>query len=235
MLSCGLSDKGLVRSLNQDYYDIVQDDNGFLAIVCDGIGGNKAGEVASNLATKFLVEQFNEDKNRMQHWLVDAIELVNRKVYDESLLNVQYTGMGTTMVCLYYDGHDYYVANIGDSRCYVIKDNDMRQITVDHSLINELMIKQSLDYDVASKLVGKNIINRAIGVSPEVDVDLFKIEDDFDKIILCSDGLHGYVSENTICQIANENDEINKKCQKLIQVANDAGGLDNVTVILLQR
>lgn len=239
MNSFGVSDKGLLRKINQDCYKIVSQCDDILAVVCDGIGGNKAGEVASVLASEVLCNYFKNNymKDKIVEWYNNAIQIVNAAVLQKSSTVKEYEGMGTTLVSALITDEKTYVANIGDSRCYIMtNEEELKQITDDHTVLNELVLKKGIDYSIASQFVGKNVISRAIGIEENIKADIYELNNcDYKMLLLCSDGLHGYVDENTIRNILNDNANLEIKCQKLVDEANGKGGFDNVTVVLCRR
>lgn len=239
MNSFGVSDKGLLRKINQDCYKIVSQSEDTLAVVCDGIGGNKAGEIASVLASEVLCNYFKNNymKDKITEWYNNAIQIVNAAVLQKSSTVKEYEGMGTTLVSALITDEKTYIANIGDSRCYIItNENELKQITDDHTVLNELVLKKGIDYSIASQFVGKNVISRAIGIEENIKADIYELNNwDYKILLLCSDGLHGYVDEKTIRTVLNDNSNLESKCQKLVDEANEKGGFDNVTVVLCRR
>ncbi len=163
-----------------------------------------------------------------------AVETINTEVFTKSISNMAYNGMGTTLVGFVADKNDTYVVNVGDSRAYALIDKQLVQITEDHTLINELVHKRGYSYQQASQLAGKNVISRAIGIMAHMEADVFKVED-YDYLLICSDGLHSYVDDETIEKILSSRKSLKTKCRQLVDKANEAGGLDNVTVVIYQR
>ncbi|MDO4378860.1 MAG: Stp1/IreP family PP2C-type Ser/Thr phosphatase [Erysipelotrichia bacterium] len=239
MNNIGASDKGLLRKSNQDCYRIVSKDNEILTVVCDGIGGNRAGDVASSLAADVLGTYFKNNymPEDVGVWYNNAVQIVNKAVLHKSSEVEEYKGMGTTLVSALITENTTYIANVGDSRAYILtKDQNLRQITNDHTVLNELVQKKGIEYDVAAQFIGKNVISRAIGIADDLQVDIYDIDNrDYDILLLCSDGLHGYVDENVIKNILVGQSTLETKCRKLIDEANKSGGYDNVTVVLCQR
>lgn len=238
MVSYGLTHKGLVRKANQDSFVIEQSADKTLAVVCDGIGGNKAGEVASAVASKDLQMIFaaQSKKANSKKWLLETIDEVNSAVYRLSNTKEEYKGMGTTLVGALVCDKSTYVVNVGDSRCYILTEKDeLLQVTEDHTLINYLVKTRGISSELASKMVGKNVIARAIGIGNLVEADTFEVLNDYKCLLLCSDGLHGYVQQDAIQQVLISDMSAEEKCSALIKLANDAGGFDNVTVVICQR
>ncbi|MGI6607972.1 MAG: Stp1/IreP family PP2C-type Ser/Thr phosphatase [Erysipelotrichaceae bacterium] len=238
MSSYGLTNAGRLRKINQDSFIIVDNEKLFLGVVCDGIGGNNAGEVAADLAARVMASYFNGDykaENQIEK-IHNAIDVANLAVYQKGNEDDKCQGMGTTLVAAYVDKECTLIANIGDSRGYILTDdNQLVQVTEDHSLINDLIKKHNLTADVASLMVGKNIISKAVGVLDKVEADVFEIKQDYKSILLCSDGLHGFVADEEIKEILLSKSTVENKVKKLIKKANEAGGLDNITALIYQR
>ncbi len=239
MNSFGATDKGLRRKENQDRFKIAEKEGSVFAVVCDGIGGNKAGDVAASLTCEVIQNYYknNYDGQDIISWLSHAVEIVNRAVFEKSQEEEKYSGMGTTLVSSLITDDKTYVINVGDSRCYILDKNDrLVQVTNDHTVLNELVQNKGIDYQIASKFVGKNVISRAIGIIEDIEADIYQLNgEDYKMILLCSDGLHGYVEEEVIRSVLLQESTLEEKCQKLVDLANDAGGYDNVTVVLSQR
>ncbi|MBQ4251825.1 MAG: Stp1/IreP family PP2C-type Ser/Thr phosphatase, partial [Erysipelotrichaceae bacterium] len=206
-----------------------------LVIVCDGIGGHQAGDVASKLTCNLMATYFqNHYDNEPERWFKQALRKVNNAVYDEAQENSRLKGMGTTIVAAILGGDDIYILNVGDSRCYYISEKgELIQITEDHSLINDLMKKEGMDLEMAKEL-GQHVITRAVGVWPAVEGDIYRFNEPYRYLMLCSDGLHNYVSEEAILETINSELTIEEKCRKLVDLANEAGGFDNITVALVE-
>lgn len=235
MNSYGKTDVGLVRTSNQDAFCIVSKDNFQLAVVCDGMGGHKAGEVASQMSVDIMSERFaGSIIDDISQWLTESYDEVNSKVYLKAYEDEDCEGMGTTMVAFFTDGKNCYLSNTGDSRGYILKNsNELVQITDDHSLVNEIVHRDGIDYEQACKIIPSNIITQAIGIYPKTRVDIFRIEDEFKTVLLCSDGLHGYVSDEEIREILIQDVCLMEKVDNLIELAKQKGAPDNVTAVLL--
>jgi serine/threonine protein phosphatase PrpC len=233
----GQTDVGLKRAINQD--SILVDDGLGLFVVADGMGGHKGGEVASAIAVqsaKEIVKSCLEEpsfspRDVIREIFVEASHRIFKKSSEE---NPSLAGMGTTMVlCLYYEG-TIYVGNVGDSRCYLFNNNLLWQLTEDHSLINEQVRAGVITEDEIDLMVGKNVITRSVGYEREVQVDIVqrKIVPG-EKFLLCSDGLCGLVSdaliENVLKQFTGR-----KSIDYCIELAKEAGGDDNVSVVLIE-
>jgi serine/threonine protein phosphatase PrpC len=243
-----LSDVGLVRELNEDNYKTLPDKN--LAVVCDGMGGHAAGEVASQLAVDTIVEvmkspenfepipdslELDDDFDESGYLLVHAIRLASRRIYLKSSRDSAMKGMGTTVVAAQIKDDSVMVCHVGDSRVYRFRNGNLEQLTVDHSWINELISSNQLTEEESKNFVNKNVITRALGTRENVKVDIRqdRVLDD-DIYLLCSDGLCGFVSDSDILRsISNREAGLEGICKDLIKRANAAGGEDNITAALM--
>jgi len=238
----GLTDPGCVRTQNQDAYQITKlDRNTLLCVVCDGMGGAKSGNVASNLAVDVFSQEVKQswsadmDQKRLDQMLYSAVKLANFTVYDQSQQFEEFTGMGTTMVAALIHGKKVTVVNVGDSRCYHIGANGIRQVTVDHSVVQMMVARGEVTPEQAKRYPGKNLITRAIGTEPVVMSDIFhqKVERG-DCLLLCTDGLSNLIDEQEILfEVVYGQDK--ERCgERLLQIAKNRGAPDNVTSVLIQ-
>ena len=227
---------GLKREVNQDV--LLADKDIKLFAVADGMGGHERGEIASALAIKTLHEYM---KSAVTHpnfvpdkALPEAFKEANKVVFEESEKNSKtIAGMGTTLVACFFHEEMCYFANIGDSRIYFFKNSTLWRMTEDHSLINHQIKKRLITEDQKSLFLDSNIITKSVGFLPKVEVDLFKKEFSKDSIFLiCSDGLHGMIEDSQISEMCKKypSEELPEHC---IQSALDAGGLDNVSVVII--
>lgn len=243
-----LSDVGLVRELNEDNFKTMPDKN--LAVVCDGMGGHAAGEVASQLAVDTIEAvantpenfepipdslELDENFNEEAYLLVHAIRLASRRIYVKSSRESSMKGMGTTVVAAQIVGDNVLVAHVGDSRVYRFRNGNLEQLTVDHSWINELISTNQLTEEESKNFVNKNVITRALGTRENVKVDIRQDHVmDGDIYLLCSDGLCGFVSDaDILSSISKADSTLQKISKELIERANAAGGEDNITVALI--
>lgn len=239
MRAHGMTDIGKNRVMNQDYIYCSKTPVGTLPnlyIVADGMGGHKAGDLASSYAVEVFLNAVKVLKTGSPITVIgDAIQEVNREVYAKSKSSPDYEGMGTTFVVAVISGKVLYVANVGDSRLYVIGDT-IRQITRDHSLVEEMISLGEIDKKDAKNHEKKNIITRAIGVSDKIMADFFEVElSEKEAVLLCSDGLTNMIEETEIFHIVNRKKETTKeKVLHLIELANKNGGRDNISVILIE-
>lgn len=237
----GLTDMGCTRSQNQDAFQIeVLDKNTLLCVVCDGMGGAKSGNVASTLAVDVFTQEIkrnwtpNMDEEKLDQMLRNAVKLTNFTVYDQAQQFEEFTGMGTTLVAVLVQGKRAAVVNIGDSRTYHIGENGIRQITVDHSLVQMMVQRGELSPEQVKNYPGKNLITRAIGTEPVVECDIFHRElKRNDCLLLCTDGLSNQVDD---LEILFEVTQVNEKehcCERLLDIAKKRGAPDNVTSVLV--
>lgn len=239
MKSAGLTDVGMKRQQNQDYLFYSDDRVGALPnlyIVADGMGGHNAGDIASRTAVESTIEYIKDSglKNPVTI-LRRAIIYANAQVLKLARGNRAYSGMGTTFVAAVVDEDMLYVANIGDSRLYTIKD-DIEQVTMDHSLVEELIRSGRLDRNKGRNHPEKNIITKALGIDEEVEPDFFEVRlEPGDKILMCSDGLSNMIEDDEIKDIVDNSGDVSKACSELIDQANYYGGRDNISVIIAVR
>ena len=236
MKAFALTDVGQSRTTNQDYVYLSIDAVGALPnllIVADGMGGHKAGEVASENAVMSVVKSVKKSKKKdVVSIIEEAIACANDELMALSHSDVKYEGMGTTMVLATVVNDFMYVANIGDSRLYLIND-DIHQITRDHSYVEEMVSIGELDKESARTHEKKNIITRAIGVVKGTEADFFEVQLSSDDIVLmCSDGLTNMLEDEQIKDIIKDGKEIEDTVHTLIDAANANGGKDNIAVLL---
>jgi protein phosphatase len=225
------------RVHNEDSY-LLTEKNEFpmLFAVADGMGGHAAGAVAS----KLLVEQLAMfesmvEPGRELELLRQAIEKANLGIFRASEKDRALSGMGTTLVAALILGHDYIAANVGDSRMYQYHNKTLDTVTTDHSLVEQLVLAGAITKDEARVHPQRNIITRAMGVAPKVDVDLFeRVWAPGDILVICSDGLHGSVEEEDMITVLSSGRSLESMCDVLIQLALDNEGTDNITVILVR-
>lgn len=237
-----LTDPGCVRTENQDAFEIQKLKHGaLLCVVCDGMGGAKAGNVASAMAAEEFAKEVKTDyRPSMSMEMLDAllnqaVKKANSTVYDQALLNEDYAGMGTTLVAVVLRGKTATVVNVGDSRVYRINDGGIAQITMDHSLVQLMVSRGELTPEAARNFPGKNYITRAIGTEPLVKCDIFHLDlKRGDDLLLCSDGLTNLVHDQEILFEVVHGIDKDQCCQRLLDIAKKRGAPDNVTSILVQ-
>ncbi len=234
-----MTDIGRKRKINQDCLFVSENPIGNLPnvfIVADGMGGHNAGDYASKVTVETMVEKIagSFEKNPVRI-LEKAIEAANSLIYQKANENPELEGMGTTVVAATCLGQFLQVANVGDSRLYVVSGREITQITRDHSLVEEMVRMGGIARAEARNHPDKNIITRAVGVADTVDVDFFTVElKDGDFVLLCSDGLTNMIEDEEICSILGGEGNIEEKARELVKAANQNGGRDNITVVVLQ-
>lgn len=242
----GKTDVGMKRLCNQDSYAVFSKSGYFCAIVCDGMGGAKGGNVASGLAVKTFAsviknafsarnaDDFSETAVKIL--LKNALNEANEAVYKKSLTDSELEGMGTTLVAVLVCLCGTFAVNVGDSRIYRQTDGCIKQVSKDHSFVQYLIDKGEITPEEASTHPNKNIILRALGVNEQVEGDYFRI-DSYERILLCSDGLTNHVSDERIGEIisgsfSSKKPSYKARAERLIDEANAGGGLDNITAVL---
>lgn len=244
----GSTHVGMKRSHNEDNYTLLESEN--LYIVADGMGGHASGEIASRIAVEavenFFIDTskdpdstwpFKEDRavNYDQNLLVTGIKLANRRVYETAQGDAKLRGMGTTIVGLLIREQGCYVGHVGDSRGYLLENGTIAQLTEDHSLLNDYLKVHDLSQEEIDNFPHKNVIVRALGMKDSVTVDIHRIEPKVGQtFLMCSDGLSGMMTDEEILDLVESaNGDLEKACKNLIAKANAAGGVDNVTVVLV--
>ena len=237
----GLTDMGCVRKQNQDAYEIHQlDKNTLLAVVCDGMGGAKSGNIASSLAVDVFTQEIirswtpSLDQDRIDQMLTSAAKLANFTVYDQAQQFEEFDGMGTTLVAVLIRAHSVTAINVGDSRAYVMDADGITQITRDHSLVQMMVDRGDLSAEQAKSYPGKNFITRAIGTEQTVSCDIYHREvSRGDYILLCSDGLSNMMDDQEILFEAVHGVGKHRCCKRLLDIAKNRGAPDNVTTVLI--
>lgn len=237
MKAFGVTDIGKTRKSNQDYLFISEDAVGTLPniyIVADGMGGHKAGEVASKGAVQSIVHSLQTSSLRDPVSIMEeAVTAANDKVFHMSKDNPEFEGMGTTLVIATIYEKYFYVANIGDSRLYIVND-EIHQITRDHSYVEEMVSRGEIDKDSARTHIKKNVITRAVGVETGTYADYFQVKyKKGDKILMCSDGLSNMIADDELKGIMKKNIPVEQIVNELIYTANYNGGADNITAIVV--
>jgi protein phosphatase len=249
IISHGVSDVGLQREHNEDSFCILPEFE--LYIVADGMGGHKAGDVASKMATHAIASFFQATASEDATWpfhfdphlsvdenrLITGIKVANKKIFEASARHSDVQGMGTTVVGALFSKSQkkVYVAHVGDSRCYRIRDEEITLLTRDHSLVNDyLLVMPDMTQEQKDELP-KNVITRALGMQDTVVVDLVPEQPKAgDYYVLCSDGLSGMIGDDAIKQAIDEAEDVESAATKLVELANAAGGEDNITVVVVK-
>ncbi|MDR3207187.1 MAG: Stp1/IreP family PP2C-type Ser/Thr phosphatase [Oscillospiraceae bacterium] len=241
MNAWGITDKGLVRALNQDafFLHVLHEDGQAVLVVCDGMGGARAGEVASETAVDAFVEEVRRalkpgmDAAALKELLAAAVAHANDVVFRRAS-SEEYAGMGTTLVAALVSGRQVAVANVGDSRAYRIGPQGITRVTKDHSLVEDLFSKGNLTYEEARSHPSKNLITRALGTDAIVDCDLFSFAfSPGEYVLLCSDGLTNVVEDQEILYETLHGGQPAHACTQLLELACARGGPDNITVALI--
>lgn len=237
MEAWGLTHRGAVRQQNQDAFAIRNlPDGRVIALVCDGMGGARAGNIASAMAVKLFTEEFLRTSGREEERMRKAAALANREVFQRSLRDEDCAGMGTTLVAALAGEGGAVILNEGDSRAYHINQEGIVLVTRDHSLVADLVERGELTREEARRHPNKNLITRALGADPDLMADCFRQPmAPGDYLLLCSDGLSNVVEEQEMLYevIHGEGDE--SCCQRLLDIALSRGAPDNVTAVLIRR
>lgn len=228
---------GKVRPLNEDSFYVSEESlNGaVLAVVADGMGGHNAGEVASAEAVKIIKDGINCSNSDTKKALCDAIDIANATIYKMSVKNPQLHGMGTTVTACVICENKLTAAHVGDSRLYLLRDGEIKQVTKDHSLVEMLIENGTITKEAAKSHPQKNVITRAIGTDNTVEADTYEFSvTEGDIILLCSDGLTNMVDEEKILSLVWGKKSFENLALKLIKEAEGAGGFDNITAVLIK-
>ena len=231
--ACG-TDRGVVRGSNEDSVCIKELPSGaLLVIVADGMGGHNCGEVASGIAVKIITEYLEEnfENPNKEFLLTESIKSANFKILQKAKMDNSCDGMGTTVTAALIYGKNVCIANVGDSRAYIIRRNTITQITNDHSMVNELLKKGIITPDEAVNHPHKNVITRAVGTDEQVAIDTFSFSLlERDILLLCSDGLSNMLTDEEIKVVIKGRQRMETRISRLITFANGKGGTDNISV-----
>ncbi len=237
----GYTDVGQVRQNNQDsFYTEILEDGQALCVVCDGMGGAKAGNVASKLASNSFVEHAKSilrpgiKSKDIEEIMVDSLSAANQSVNDMAVSDAFYKGMGTTLVAAITAQDGVVIINVGDSRAYLINKEDIVRITRDHSVVEDMVEMGKLTAEEAKEHPGKNLITRAVGTDETVSGDVYTVAaEPGEFVFMCTDGLTNLVSDQEILYEVLYGGELEECCQRLTEIANSRGGYDNITAVLL--
>lgn len=236
------TDKGNVRDSNQDAYAVGEfSDEVVWSVVCDGMGGAAGGNIASALAVKVISDKISAAyreqmrDSSIKNMLDSALTAANIEVFDFAEAQPDLRGMGTTVVCAIVRDNQAYIAHAGDSRAYVINNGTIRQITTDHSMVQDLLTRGKITPEEAEHHPNKNIITRAVGVNKAIEIDFEQIDlEDDDTLLICTDGLSNYVSNNEMLELMSDGKHY-AFADRLVKKANDNGGGDNITVVVISK
>ena len=235
------TDPGKVRSHNEDSVMIINNDhNEFILAVADGMGGHKAGEVASAIAIEHIRKSFYAletigTKDEAIDWLRIIVKEINEKIFEYANKNPESKGLGTTLVIAIKTNNYILYGNIGDSSGYVIKNNTLHKVTKDHTYVGMLITNGKLSEENAKNHPGKNLLTRALGANDPIEIDIFDIDTSVKGLFLCSDGLTNMLTDEQIEKTLNSNLPIEEVVVKLIKKANSRGGTDNISVAYLKK
>ena len=236
-----LTDPGKVRTHNEDNVIILNNNNNeFLLAVADGMGGHKAGEVASAIAIDHLHDEFDKletfgTKENAIDWLRNIVVEINNKIFDYTSKNPDSKGMGTTLVVAIKTNDYILYGNIGDSSGYVMKNEKLHKVTKDHTLVNLLVSTGELTEEEAKYHPRRNVLMRALGANDPIEIDIFDVDTNIKGIFLCSDGLTNMLTDEQIEKILNSNLSIEEAVVKLIRKSNSRGGNDNISIAYLKK
>ncbi len=242
MRAWSLTDQGRVRKQNQDAcrfltFTLGEGTEVMAAVVCDGMGGAKAGNIASEMAVSVFMEELKKDfysYSTADVQILCAVKEANRQIYEKASSDPDYEGMGTTLVAAVTDGHKITVANVGDSRCYLVREGSIHQLTKDHSVVEDMVDRGEIERAEAWKHPRRNYITRALGAEEQVDCDLF-FRDILpgDVFLLCSDGLSGIVNAQELLFEIVYGGELDSAVERMVNIALERGAPDNVTALLV--
>lgn len=241
MVSAGFkTDRGRRRDNNEDSLFILPQHR--IYMVADGVGGNNSGEVASRTAVSYIASYIDshplqeiEDDDQLQKYFMNCVAGANEQVYQLAFRDCENAGMATTLVVAYLKQDRGYVINVGDSRAYLVRDDQILQITRDHTYVNELLMQGSISQEEARNHPEKNMITRAIGGEKTVKPDFFRFElFPGDVLLLCTDGLFGELEDQQICRMVRAEKSMHQLASDLVAQANVHGGKDNISVVCIK-
>ncbi len=237
MRVCSLTDIGMRREMNQDYFFSSEEPVGTLPnlfIVADGMGGHNGGDYASRTVVETMSATARESREiQIPDIFRECVSRANEELRSYAKEHSEMKGMGSTIVAAVLDNHTLHAANVGDSRLYVVS-TGIRQITTDHSLVHEMVMRGEIDEELAKIHPDKNIITRAVGAADTIQVDTYEEElIQGEILLLCTDGLTNMVDDDTILETMNAPEDLEENTEHLVQLANEHGGKDNITVIAI--
>lgn len=236
------TDIGLVRATNEDTFTyIVKDENNFMAFVCDGMGGHLGGSYASSKTVEFLNDAYEKldpssSIKNLGVWLFDTLQSANEYIYEQSLANENLKGMGTTVSGVIMLNGGIYYAHIGDSRIYAYSKDNLQQVTTDHTYVNTLLLNGLITFKQAQKHPKRHVLTNALGIKRKVSVDIgqIRLKDD-ENLLICTDGVHNLLDGKKLTKLLNEEIDIELKINMIKEKVLSLGGLDNITLILLEK
>lgn len=243
--AAGITDRGRVRANNEDRYLIVGENSLQVFAVADGMGGHAAGEVASAMALDAIQDYLNHHQEdliakavegeSLQSSLEAMLAAANEKVFHTGKTKPEYSGMGTTLTLLLFVLESCWLAHIGDSRAYLLRQNKLVPLTEDHTLVSQLVKNGQISEEECVDHPQRHILTRALGTDHETTFDVLPVEvKPGDRLLLCTDGLHGFVAEEEILAVASQNKEPAEIVGDMVILANEKGGMDNITIVLIE-
>ena len=235
------TDPGKVRDHNEDNVTIISNDiDEFILAIADGMGGHKAGEIASSIAIEYIKSSFYKlpsigTKEDAIEWLRNIVKEINDEIFKYAKENPESKGLGTTLVIAIKTNDYILYGNIGDSSGYVIKNNTLHKVTKDHTYVGMLLTNGRLTEETAKNHPGKNLLTRALGANNPIEIDIFDIDTSVKGLFLCSDGLTNMLTDEQIEKILNSDLPIEEAVVKLIRKANSRGGTDNISIAYLKK
>ncbi|MFA5407588.1 MAG: Stp1/IreP family PP2C-type Ser/Thr phosphatase [Bacilli bacterium] len=237
-----LTDAGKVREHNEDSVIIIKNHSDeYMMAVADGMGGHKAGEIASSMTIDYLSNTFSVmetigDKANAVNWLRESVNTINKNIFSYTDENIDSKGMGTTLVIAIITSSYLLFGNIGDSSGFVMKDNKLYKVTKDHTLVNLLVTTGELTEEEARMHPKKNVLMRALGANDPIEIDIFDVDMGVNAILLCSDGLTNMLNEDQIQKVLETQElTIEEKVMRLIKKSNNRGGTDNISIAYLAK
>lgn len=237
-----ITDRGQVRPLNEDAGGVFYNQSGqLLAIIADGMGGHQAGDVASSMAVSMFKDQWKNEKDTFtpdeaEKWLQEKIQVANEKMYVRAQGIKECEGMGTTVVIVIMTNEFITVAHVGDSRCYTLNNERFTQVTEDHSLVNELIRSGEITKKEAHNHPRKNVILKSLGTQPTVQADVQTLTiDTLERVLLCTDGVTDKIEDEEIEAFLKQTHSIEDIAQNIVQLANERGGEDNISLVLIDN
>ncbi|GGE65914.1 Stp1/IreP family PP2C-type Ser/Thr phosphatase [Priestia taiwanensis] len=237
-----MTNQGKVRQHNEDCAGVFENEVGnILGIVADGMGGHRAGDVASSMAVKHFASVWKDTEEfttpqQAEQWIKEQVTIANQQMYEYASNNMECQGMGTTLVVVICTHHFMTIGHVGDSRCYMLSGESFTQLTEDHSLVNELVRTGQISKEDAEVHPRKNVLMRALGTEERVALDMKTLAWEVDDtVLLCSDGLSNKVSMQQLNDTLRTDETIERKAETLVQLANDLGGEDNITLVLIEH
>ncbi len=241
MKSFYLTDKGKIREHNEDSVIILKNaDSEYLLAVADGMGGHRAGEVASTIAINYLSKRFQETFHNLTKeeailWINDNVTNVNNQIFKYEEGHTESLGMGTTLVLAIYTKDYLLFGNVGDSSGFVLKNKKLHKVTIDHSYVNLLVEAGEITLEEAQTHPRKNVLLKALGASPQVEADIFDCDTNIEGVLLASDGLTNMLELSKIEDVINSNEDIEERIVSLIRKSNNLGGTDNISIAYLEK